>query len=336
MLDKVFTDLVAAQGESAPDDGWFRSAWRELDHLGLVHFTTPEEEGGSGASWLDCFALHRAAARHGVQLPLGDHDVLGRWLAARLGIDCRHEVVVVGWTRMHGGDVVVEAPWGRYADRVLVVAPGRDGMASVSVHVAQELSWEHGANLAGHPRDRAKDITLTNTSTALPGSVTDALRLRGALLRSAQICGALERSVQEAVAHARLREQFGRRLIDFQAVQSLLAGAAEEAELARAATMAAVHEATKADGDLSRVRGHVAVAKSCTAHAVGPVTRKVHQVLGAIGTTKEHDLHKFTLPALAWRTEYGGAAEWNAVLAAAVRKDGLLAAWRAQLDGRKV
>ena len=49
----------------------------------------------------------------------------------------------------------------------------------------------------------------------------------------------------------------------------------------------------------------VAVAKSCVGHAASVVVRGAHQVLGAIGTTLEHELHTLTKPILARRSEFG-------------------------------
>src|SRR5690606_33458712 len=101
----------------------------------------------------------------------------------------------------------------------------------------------------------------------LDTDVVEQLRLRGALLRSMQIVGALERCVDLAVEHARVRIQFGRPLLAFQAIQEHIAEAAAEVELARAATLAALERPDAA---------RIAVAKSCASHAVGPVTRRAH------------------------------------------------------------
>jgi acyl-CoA dehydrogenase len=44
------------------------------------------------------------------------------------------------------------------------------------------------------------------------------------------------------------------------------------------------------------------------------VVRNVHQVHGAIGTTFEHELHEFSKPVLAWRSEFGSVREWDNLL----------------------
>ncbi len=55
----------------------------------------------------------------------------------------------------------------------------------------------------------------------------------------------------------------------------------------------------------------IAAARSCCGHAATVVVRNAHQALGAIGTTKEHQLHEFTQPVLMWRSEYGTTAEFD-------------------------
>src|SRR5699024_11319540 len=55
----------------------------------------------------------------------------------------------------------------------------------------------------------------------------------------------------------------------------------------------------------------VAVAKSVVGRAASVVVRNTHQALGAIGTTEEHSLHRFTNAALTWRSEFGSIRSWE-------------------------
>ena len=52
-----------------------------------------------------------------------------------------------------------------------------------------------------------------------------------------------------------------------------------------------------------------------------------HQVHGAIGTALEHDLHRFTRAALAWRGEFGSVGYWDRRLAAAAAAAGPGGLW---------
>jgi len=152
-------------------------------------------------------------------------------------------------------------------------------------------------------------------------------RLRGALMRAVQMTGAMDAAVDLTVRHATERMQFGRRLAAFQAVQQLAADAAAEAALARAATDAALAQAvaTRFAGDGLVVS--VAIARSVCGHSGSVVVRNAHQVHGAIGTTREHVLHRVTMPILAWTNDFGSVTEWEALLAQAAREAGDTGLW---------
>ena len=155
----------------------------------------------------------------------------------------------------------------------------------------------------------------------------DARRLRGALMRAVQMTGAMDSAVDLTVRHAAERKQFGRPLAAFQAVQHLTADAAAEAALARAATDAALEQAlaTRFAGD--DLLFSVAVARSVCGHSGSTVVRNAHQVHGAIGTTREHVLHRVTMPILAWANDFGSVAEWDALLDRAAREAGDAGLW---------
>ena len=156
----------------------------------------------------------------------------------------------------------------------------------------------------------------------------EARQLRGALMRAVQMTGAMDAAVDLTVRHAAERLQFGRRLAAFQAVQQLAVDAAAEAALASAAPDAALTEAlaTRFAGD--GLVFSVAVARSVCGHAASVVVRNAHQVHGAIGTTREHVLHRVTMPILAWTNEFGSVAEWEALLAQAAREAGDAGLWK--------
>jgi alkylation response protein AidB-like acyl-CoA dehydrogenase len=156
---------------------------------------------------------------------------------------------------------------------------------------------------------------------------SDALRLRGALMRAVQMTGAMDAAVDLTVRHAAERKQFGRPLAAFQAVQQLAADAAAEAALARAATDAALAQAvaTRFAGD--GLLFSVAAARSVCGHCGSTVVRNAHQVHGAIGTTREHVLHRVTMSILAWTNDFGSVAEWDAVLEQAARDAGDAGLW---------
>ena len=149
-------------------------------------------------------------------------------------------------------------------------------------------------------------------SAPLPNAISaELVRGFGALLRAAQMAGAMEAALDLSTRYANDRVQFGRPIGKFQAIQQQLALLAEEA----AAALVAVESAA-----ISRRRGAasaefaLAAAKIRAGEAAGKVAEIAHQVHGAIGFTEEHSLHYLTRRLWSWRDEFGDEAYWAALL----------------------
>ncbi|MDP4574259.1 acyl-CoA dehydrogenase family protein [Qipengyuania sp. G39] len=144
----------------------------------------------------------------------------------------------------------------------------------------------------------------------------------GAFARTAQIAGALDAALGLAVAYVNERQQFGRPLGKFQAVQQSLATFACEAAAANCAAMGAAQALDRGDA-----RFEVAAAKLRANRAVGIGTTVAHQVHGAIGFTREYGLHELTRRLWQWRSDFGGDAHWSGILGDAVIARGADAFW---------
>ncbi|MGH3665841.1 MAG: acyl-CoA dehydrogenase family protein, partial [Egibacteraceae bacterium] len=110
------------------------------------------------------------------------------------------------------------------------------------------------------------------------------------------------------LAHARSREQFGRPIGRFQAVQSHVVAVAGETAAAR---MAVDWAAAGLNGTFAVDFARTAVAKIRTGSAATVAASRAHQVHGAVGTTPLHDLGAFTRAVWAWRDEYGSEHHWS-------------------------
>ncbi len=161
------------------------------------------------------------------------------------------------------------------------------------------------ADVAAVIRVSAYEGTATDFADRVMPEVGDAQR-RGALMRSIQIAGALERVRDMTVQYAAERRQFGQPLNRFQAVQQQLAEMAGEVALAGAAVDAAVADPLSPK--------HVAAAKVVAGHAAGRVAAIAHQVHGAIGFTHEHQLRRWTLKLWEWRDQFGTESAWSEAL----------------------
>lgn len=307
MMDAVF----AGHREKFPPTATVQrdpDLWRHLDELGLVRLTGDEQHGGSGAGWAEAAELLAAAVRHGVRIPLAEHDLLACWLLDAVGVPVDDAVRTVCVLDTQGS--AAQVPWAASADRVVLVWRA-DGQYRVADVARATLTITAGVNLIGEPRDTvAADLAALEGAPAGPALITQ-LGLKSGLVRAIQVCAALDRILQLCVEHSTSRVQFGRPLAKFQAVGNLVSDIATEAALARAATEAALSAGMASQWSGPNLGFLVAVARSCAGHATSVAVRNAHQVHGAIGTTREHRLHEFTRAALAWRSEFGSVGYWD-------------------------
>lgn len=138
-----------------------------------------------------------------------------------------------------------------------------------------------------------------------PHKANDTERLR-ALATTCQMAGAMSAALELTVQFARERQQFGKALSTFQAIQQQLAVFAEEV----AATNMAAASACRAR-DRGPARFEIAAAKLRANIAVGTVTSVAHQVHGAMGFTKEYKLQRLTKALWQWRSDHGNDRHWS-------------------------
>ncbi|MCB0942624.1 MAG: acyl-CoA/acyl-ACP dehydrogenase [Mycobacterium sp.] len=283
-------------------DRFDHTAWRHLEDAGLTRLTSDPESGGSPT---ELALVLRALARHAVTVPLAETDVLAGWLAAAAGVD----VPAAGPLTLAIGDVGASAatrvPYA--GDAAAVVFALRDGdLLRVAVAAPANLVIAPGHNLGGEPRDTVA-IDLPDEVFVTIDAAAE-LDRRGAWARCVQGLGALDAAVEYSVAHTRQREQFGRPLSAFQAVQHTLASMAGEVERARAAAELAVAAAAEYGFDSTQTDYAVTVAKVVLGRVVPTVVTAAHQLHGAIGVTIEHRLWLATMRARSWIDEFGDTA----------------------------
>ncbi|MBW5254401.1 acyl-CoA dehydrogenase family protein, partial [Streptomyces sp. P01-B04] len=103
-----------------------------------------------------------------------------------------------------------------------------------------------------------------------------------AVLLAAEACGTAARSLDTATEHAKVREQFGRPIGQFQGVKHLCADMLVRVEQARALTW----DAARAAGEPEETRGLVAALAAATAlDAAYGCAKDAIQILGGIGFT---------------------------------------------------
>jgi alkylation response protein AidB-like acyl-CoA dehydrogenase len=212
------------------------------------------------------------------------------------------------------------APWGRNAAALALV--GEDSVALV--RCGRATMWRNGANLAAEPRDALAGFDPRAPQFLESAPAADAIFGIAAVMRAAQMAGAMEAALGLAVQYANDRVQFGRPIGKFQAIQQQLALLAEEA----AASLVVVESAARSIAEgLPSAEIAIAAAKIRTGEAAAKVTDIAHQVHGAIGFTWEHSLHYLTRRLWSWRDEFGDEAYWAAELGRRVATAGGAGLW---------
>ena len=112
-------------------------------------------------------------------------------------------------------------------------------------------------------------------------------RLRATV--GAAACGMATRALEEALAHARTRRQFGKPLGEFQLVQEKLARMATELTAARLLVYRAAWEA---DGGAERVTLEAAMAKLHATETAQRIVDDAVQVLGGAGVLASHPVDR--------------------------------------------
>ena len=343
----------------AADAAWKAPAWAALEEAGLTLGWVPESLGGAGAELADGFAVLREAGRGAVALPVAE-TLLGGWLLAGAGIASPKGAMACGPARE--GDRAVLGKGGTVSGRLRAISFAREarhlallveregGGEAVALVEAAAVRIADGASIAGDALntvelDRVRPAAVKDAPAGLD---REALMLIGAAVRSVQMAGALEAILDLAVAYANERVAFGRPIAKFQAVQHNLARLAGEVAAAIAAAGSAAdaiaeHQKSgfpppltpprKGEGNPSAASEEEGVfleaasAKIRVGEAAGEGAAIAHQVLGAIGFTREHTLHRFTRRLWAWRDDFGNESQWAVKLGRLVAAKGADALW---------
>lgn len=328
-LRDVLEDLFPLPDNGVQDGDFDDAAWSRVTNGGFDRILVPEDLDGAGGDLDALAAAVVAAARASTRIPLVETS-LGRGICATLGRDVPEGVVTFFLARQSlGGATRLSfsgVPYGRYADQMVVAAPAEGAGATADVLLVDlaTAAIDPAINLADEPRDT---VTVARASASWLGRLPfDRLVSEASVLRSLSICGALLGARDLSLSYAQSREQFGRQLIDFQAVQELLVETITATELTLGITRRAVDELVTGDDEARRVLIAEA-AGVCAQQSALVCFHAAHQVHGALGFTMEHALQLSTRRLLAWRKEYGTNPGDAAAFGRRVVSSGLDALW---------
>ncbi|MFG2002263.1 acyl-CoA dehydrogenase [Spirillospora sp. NPDC048911] len=301
--------------------------WPALAGQGLLGLHLPEEYGGQGFG-----LLAQAVALEELGRSLAPGSYVPTVLAAAL-------IEAGGSGKLKSELLPGLADGSRTAAVALTEGPGalaeRDGRLSGTV---QPVLGAQLADLLVLPVEEGRWAVLDATDTTIEPlealdltrpigavAVTDApaaerlltgvdARPLAVVLLGAEACGVAGRALDEAVAYAKLREQFGRPIGQFQGVKHKCGRMLIALERARAAVWDAARSLAEPD---ERQRAYaVGVAAALAADAAVECAEGAIQVHGGIGYTFEHDAHLLYRRALTLRALLGRTSAAHAEVAA--------------------
>lgn len=301
--------------------------WEEFTAHGFHAVHLPEDAGGQGGTLTDMACVIEAAAAALLPGPLlstaiasavaGLADDSAATLVADLAAGVTAVVVLpedsavhavrdgAGW-RLSGS---VGSTLGLLAaQRILLAAHVEDGTElwfvlhtgpdiAVEQQRGTDLSADVGALTLDHLRVKA---TVTGIDTARARSVV-------AALTACASAGTVRKGVETAVDYIRTREQFGKPVGSFQALQHKAAVLLVNSELASATAWDAVRAIDES------IEQHRLAAASAALMAVfaGPdLALDALLMFGAIGYTWEHDIHLYWRRATSLAASLGSSPQW--------------------------
>ena len=300
---QVVRDIEAGQLPAA--------LWAQIEQSGFANALVDEAQGGAGLSLAAAHPLFELCGSFALPVPLAE-TMVARALLARAGGEIPAGSICFGSavSDKDGAMVCGIVRCGQVADWVLVaqdvypavgqggpclLLPGSAAKKSAAVFCLDaRLAWSPAAVAGGVPV--ACDFDLKSVE---------------ACLYAAQLAGAMMAVFERSLQYANDRQQFGRPIGKFQAIQHQLSVMSEQAFAARMAAQIGCQSKSFLPDRLK-----AAVAKARTSEAAVEVAALSHSIHGAIGFTHEFDLQLYTRRLHAWREAGGSESYWHAVVGA--------------------
>ena len=301
------------------EPGFDRSVFREMCQMGWLGLMIPEDAGGSGLGMREFCALTEELGASLMPEPLitaamaarllpeqhlsdvltGDRIVLPAWQEAPHSLDTASGGTKAVNGKVTGKKLFVQMAAG--ADAFLVTTP--TGLALVErgapgVHL-DLTQTQDGGNFG--------TLTLSGAPAEIvPGDASDALEA-ATMATSAYLLGCMDRVFGITLDYLRTREQFGRKIGSFQALQHRSADLKIQISLTRATVEAAAATQDSATDPAVR-KAAVSRAKARASEAASIVTRGCIQLHGGIGYTDAADPGLFLRKMMVLAPAFGSVA----------------------------
>ncbi len=224
----------------------------------------------------------------------------------------------LGWVPGDGGGVVIDGSCGPVtgaglADLLILPAGQGGAQAWVAVDAGEvTLTPLDSMDLTRPVARVTASRTAVPAGRVLPGLPEGLVAGLAATLFAAEACGIAAWAVDTAASYAKIRQQFGRPIGQFQAVKHRCAWMLTASEQAAAVTWDAARAWSEPAGPEPDPGRDFAAGAAATV-AIDAAVSCAHeciQVLGGIGYTWEHDAHLYYRRALSLRALAGSSAGW--------------------------
>ncbi|HUH61059.1 MAG TPA: acyl-CoA dehydrogenase [Candidimonas sp.] len=319
-MDNLFSDAVerlfaqsvtpsvirAIEAGGSPDE-----LWQAFEASGFLDVLIPEEHDGAGLALSDAFSLLMFAGQYAVPLPFA-HTMLARAWLSGAGVAIPPGAIVIAGSPIvrNGTELDSDAvPFGRVADWLL--ADSETGAILLPVTAAQRQPCAHHGSVAASLHWDACPPNAVSINYAAPSGAS--LTQIAAAGYATLLAGAAARVLELTLDYANQRNQFGKPIGKFQAVQNQISVMAERAWAARMAAQLAC----QGTGPFPRPL-LAAVGKSTASEASCLIADIGHAVHGAIGVTEEYDLQLYTRRLREWRLAAGSESYWASHIGSAL------------------
>src|SRR5262245_35224320 len=274
-------------------------------------------EGGTASQKKELLPKLAAGTRRAT---LAQLEPSGRWDNDGVQLEAKHSGT--GYT-LSGTKLFV--PDAHTADLLIVLGrtPGSKGSAGLSLFLVDPRAKGVGISLLKTMDQTRKlcEVKLDGVAVgadAVLGTPEQAARLldriidRGKVALCAEMCGGAQRVLDMSVEYAKVREQFGKPIGSFQAIQHKCANMLVEVESSKSVTD---YAAWAVANDVAEAPLAAAMAKAYCSDAYRHASGEGIQIHGGIGFTWEHDMHLYFKRAKSSEVTFGDAT-WNRELVA--------------------
>ncbi len=339
------------------DTGYSEEQWKKMADLGWMGLIFPEQYGGSGLNMVDLVVVLEEMGRVVMPGPFFATVILGGLAIDLAGSDAQKQKylpqICSGTLKATLAQVEESGRWDNEGIQLrarksasgyslsgtklfvhdahnadLLIVPARAGRAGVTLFLVDAKQRGVTTTLLKTMDQTRKlcEVAFANVKVgpdAVLGSVGQGWQLldrlvdRAKVALCAEMCGGAQKVLEMSVEYAKVREQFGRPIGSFQAIQHKCANMMVQVESSKSATY---YAAWAVANDVPEAHLAACMAKAYCSDAYRSVSGEGIQIHGGIGFTWEHDMHLYFKRAKGSEVTFGDAT-WNRELVAQVVLD---------------